>query len=233
MVSLQHALKRAWDVVHKNPRIVVGSLAALVFLYLLQELGEGELMRLDQSAYQLVVVQLRTTWLTPIMQSISELALPVVLIVMLLAVEAFAPGRRPGLCAAINLIAAVALNLILKELVHRPRPEGFRLIAESGYSFPSGHSMVAMAFYGLLAWMVWHYERDRFVRYLCVSGFCLVIVLIGLSRIYLGVHYASDVLAGFCVSIIWLVIYTKLFVPFLLDNQANNASQKPNKKPNP
>ena len=64
--------------------------------------------------------------------------------------------------------------------------------------------------------MVWHYERDHFVKHLCLAGFALVIVAVGLSRIYLGVHYASDVLAGFCVSLAWLAFYTKVFVPLLL-----------------
>jgi undecaprenyl-diphosphatase len=158
------------------------------------------------------------------MEAISELALPVVLLVMLLVVEAFAPGRRPGLCAAVNLLCAVGLNALLKQIVQRPRPEGFRLIAETGYSFPSGHSMVAMAFYGLLAWMVWHYEKDRFVKWLCVTGFCLVIVAVGLSRIYLGVHYASDVIAGFCVSIAWLVVYTRVFAPLFLPERGEGQA---------
>lgn len=205
--------------VRENLRLILAAMAACVFIWLLEEVGEGELTRLDTGAYQLFVQGLRQPWLTPYMESISELAQPVVLLVMLLAVEAFAPGRRPGACAAVNLVCAVALNVLLKQLVQRPRPDGFRLIAETGYSFPSGHSMVAMAFYGLLAWMVWHYERDRFVRWFCVIGFGLVIVLIGVSRIYLGVHYASDVIAGFCVSLIWLALYTKLVVPLMLDEK--------------
>ena len=73
-----------------------------------------------------------------------------------------------------------------------------------------------MAFYGLLIWMVWRYEKDALVRRLGVIGFGLVIVLVGLSRIYLGVHYASDVLAGFCASIAWLGVYTKLLAPVFL-----------------
>ena len=102
---------------------------------------------------------------------------------------------------------------MLKQIVQRPRPDGFRLIAESGYSFPSGHSMVSMAFFGLLAWMVWTYEKDRTMRLIWCALFSLVIVMVGVSRIYLGVHYASDVLAGFCVSLLWLVFYTKVVAP--------------------
>ena len=211
-----HAFGR---LVRENLRLVLAAVAACIFIWLLEEVGEGELTKLDTGAYLLFVQTLRQPWLTPYMESISELAQPVALLAMLLAVEAFAPGRRPGACAAVNLVCAVALNVLLKQLVQRPRPDGFRLIAETGYSFPSGHSMVAMAFYGLLAWMVWHYERDRFVRWLCVMGFGLVIALIGISRIYLGVHYASDVIAGFCVSLIWLALYTKLVVPLMLDEK--------------
>lgn len=211
-----HAFRR---LLRENLRLIFAAVAACVFIWLLEELGEDELTKLDSGAYLLFVQTLRQPWLTPYMTSISELAQPVVLLVMLLAVEAFAPGRRPGACAAVNLVCAATLNILLKQLIQRPRPDGFRLIAETGYSFPSGHSMAAMAFYGLLAWMVWHYERDRLVRWLCVAGLALVIVLIGISRIYLGVHYASDVIAGFCVSLVWLALYTKLVVPLMLDEE--------------
>ena len=200
----------------QSRRAMLVLVAVIAFIWLLFEVKKDDIMRLDAAAYSLVVMHMRTAWLTPIMQSISDLAYPVVLVVMLLVIEAFAPGHRPGLFAAVNLVLATLLNLLLKTLVQRPRPEGYRLVAESGFSFPSGHSMVAMAFYGLLIWMVWRYEKDALVRWLGVIGFGLVIVLVGLSRIYLGVHYASDVLAGFCASIAWLGVYTKLLAPIFL-----------------
>lgn len=200
----------------QSRRAMLVLVAVLVFTWLLFEIKTDDIMRMDAAAHSLVVMHIRAAWLTPIMQSISDLAHPVVLVVMLLVIEVFAPGRRPGLCAAVNLVLATLLNLLLKTLIQRPRPEGYRLVAESGFSFPSGHSMVAMAFYGLLIWMVWRYEKDSLVRRLGVVGFGLVIVLVGLSRIYLGVHYASDVLAGFCASIAWLGVYTKLLAPVFL-----------------
>lgn len=188
----------------------------VIFIAVFQNMLAGDLLRLDYYAYNIFVVRMRRAWLTPIMQSISELALPVVLMVMLLAVQAFAPGRSPGLFAALNLVGVLVVNQAFKFLVQRPRPEGFRLIAESGYSFPSGHSMIAMGFYGLLAWMAWSYERDPVVRRVSVIGFSTVVVLVGISRIYLGVHYASDVIAGFCLSFAWLMLYTTFVGPILL-----------------
>jgi len=210
---------RLRHLVQGNRGHLLAAVALVLFVAILEEVLEGDANRLDVWAYQVVVVGMRSDWLTPVMQSISELALPVVLVVMLLVVEAFAPGRRPGLVAAVNLVLVTLLNLLLKQVVHRPRPEGFRLIAETGYSFPSGHSMIAMAFYGLLAWMVWHYERDRFVKWFCMVGFALVIVAIGFSRVYLGVHYATDVIAGFCVSLAWLTFYTRIVLPLWLEDR--------------
>lgn len=210
----------------QSRRAMLVLVAVLVFTWLLFEIKTDDIMRMDAAAHSLVVMHIRAAWLTPIMQSISDLAHPVVLVVMLLVIEVFAPGRRPGLCAAVNLVLATLLNLLLKTLIQRPRPEGYRLVAESGFSFPSGHSMVAMAFYGLLIWMVWRYEKDALVRRLGVIGFGLVIVLVGLSRIYLGVHYASDVLAGFCASIAWLGVYTKLLAPvFLAPREDHRGAQ--------
>ena len=225
-MSYRTITNRALGLIRRNRGYVIAAVALVVFVEILERILEGGANRLDVWAYQLVVVRLRTPWLTPIMQSISELALPVVLLVVLLVIEAFAPGRRPGLVAAVNLALVTLLNLLLKEVVHRPRPDGFRLISETGYSFPSGHSMVAMAFYGLLAWMVWRYERDKVVKWLCMLGFALVICAIGFSRVYLGVHYATDVIAGFCVSLAWLMLYTRIVVPLWLDDEKERPDTK-------
>ena len=203
--------------VRQNWRLltVLGCLG--VFLVLLEDVLDGDLMRIDVWAYRLVVEGLRAPWLTPVMESISALATPVVLIVLLLVIAAFAPGRRPGWCCAVNLALVTVLNAGLKALIARPRPdEAIRLVTETGYSFPSGHSRAAMAFFGLIVWLVWHYERNRTQRLLLCAAFSIVIFAVGFSRVYLGVHYASDVLGGFCASMIWLAFYTRLAVPLFL-----------------
>lgn len=208
--------RRLWRLALENKRIVVLAMCAVVFVALLEDVLEGDLIRIDAAAYAIVVERLRAEWLTPVMEAFSALATPVSLIVLLLVIVAFAPGKRPGACAATNLVLVFLLNQALKFIVQRPRPDGFQLAVEQGFSFPSGHSMVAMAFFGLLAWMVWRYESDRATRIGCAVAFGIVIVLVGVSRIYLGVHYASDVLAGFCVSLAWLAVYTHVAAPLFL-----------------
>lgn len=206
-------LQAAFRLLRENGLLVMLSIALIVFLYLLQNVMSGDIRRIDGIAYQFFVVRLRRDWLTPIMQAFTSLSSPVVLAVMLVVVAAFAPGRMPGRFATANLVGIVALNFALKEIVQRPRPEGFRLIAESGYSFPSGHSMVAVAFYGFLIWLIWRFEQDEFYKRLWSLALFFVVVMVGMSRVYLGVHYFSDVIAGYCVAAVWLVIFTRIIVP--------------------
>lgn len=210
---------RARDLIVQNWRLCLCLVCATVFLYLLDEVLEGEIMRVDALAYRVIVEGMRNDCLTPAMEGISALATPTVLIVVTLAVASFAPGRRPGWCCAVNLALAAALNVLLKSLVRRPRPVGFRLAVETGFSFPSGHSMAAMAFYGLIVWLIWRSAMDRRRRVMLSAAFALVIVLIGVSRVYLGVHYASDVIGGFCVSLIWLAFYTRVVAPPFMDGR--------------
>lgn len=207
---------RVLGLARANWRVVLVAGCLALFLLLIDEIMEPDAMRVDRWAYWLFVQKLRIDWLTPVMEGFSALASPVVLVVLLLVIAAFAPGRRPGWCCALNLVLTALLNVGLKALVQRPRPEGFRLIEETGFSFPSGHSMVAMAFFGLIIWLVWRYEADRRQRLMLSAAFAVIIVMIGVSRIYLGVHYASDVIGGFAASLVWLALYTRLAVPLFL-----------------
>ena len=76
-----------------------------------------------------------------------------------------------------------------------------------GYSFPSGHSMISMAFYGLIIYYVWKNVKNIKIRNITCILLSILILLIGISRIYLGVHYASDVLGGFIISIAYLIVF--------------------------
>lgn len=103
------------------------------------------------------------------------------------------------------------LNIVLKLLFHRERPTLHRLIEETGFSFPSGHSMAAFAFYGIITYLLWRHITGRWGRSILVILCLLFILAIGISRIYLGVHYPSDVLGGYLASAAWLGLSIWIF----------------------
>ncbi len=99
------------------------------------------------------------------------------------------------------------LNVLIKVAVARPRPVfGDPLLTLTSYSFPSGHAVAATCFCGLLVAMVFSASRDMRWRALAASTAILLVILVGFSRIYLGVHYLSDVLAGFAEGLAWLAL---------------------------
>jgi undecaprenyl-diphosphatase len=103
------------------------------------------------------------------------------------------------------VIGSALLNLVLKIVFHRARPTINRLIDINGYSFPSGHSMAAFTLYGILTFLLWKHISSYRGRGLLIIISVVMIIMIGISRIYLGVHYPSDVLGGFLASSTWLI----------------------------
>lgn len=102
-----------------------------------------------------------------------------------------------------SLIGNVLINQGIKALIRRERPIN-SLIYVGGFSFPSGHAMVSMAFYGMLIYVFYKLVKNNKLKYLLMVFCAVLILLIGFSRIYLGVHYFSDVLVGFFVSLLYL-----------------------------
>ncbi|MCH1626458.1 phosphatase PAP2 family protein [Ferdinandcohnia quinoae] len=102
------------------------------------------------------------------------------------------------------LVGSSLLNLILKEVFQRARPELHRLIEITGYSFPSGHAMGAFTFYGVLTFLLWRHIPVIWGRVLLILFSGMMIVGIGVSRIYLGVHYPTDIIGGYVASAFWL-----------------------------
>ena len=103
-------------------------------------------------------------------------------------------------------ISSLVLMLLLKQLFQRKRPLSPLLKAAKGLSFPSGHAIMAVTFYGLLIYILRHTIETSWVRSLATIFLILLVLLIGFSRIYLRVHYASDVLGGFIIGLLWLII---------------------------
>lgn len=123
-------------------------------------------------------------------------------------------GLYFSLLIIVNLITGSLFNFILKQLFRRPRPELLKMIEIGGYSFPSGHSMTSLIFYGFIIYICLKYGRHWF-KYCITVLLSLLVLFIGISRIYLGVHYASDVLGGFIIGTGWLILFIRVYSSFL------------------
>ncbi len=197
-------------IIEKNYKWIIAFLCLIIVIMMLEDIFENEQLTLDILVYRLVILNLRSEPLTVIMKVITNLSSAYVLIAITLGTLIFIKNKKVGVCIASNLIVTTLLNQLLKYIIQRPRPDGYRLIAESGYSFPSGHSMVSMAFYGLIIYLIWKMVKNKKIKYISCGILGLLIPMIGFSRIYLGVHYASDVIGGFAISIAYLMLFTNV-----------------------
>ena len=199
----------------KNIKWVIVLICISIFVYLMQAVWGSRVLPIDTSGYGFVSKHFISNSLTPVMRLITQFGGTILMIVWALASLVLIKNKRIAISVVSNLVLIALLNNILKLIVRRARPTGFRLIAETGYSFPSGHSMVSMAFYGYLIYLIYKNVRNKKLRWTLITCFSLLILIIGMSRIYLGVHYTSDVFAGFLFSLGYLVIYTKLTDPIV------------------
>lgn len=190
--------------------LVLAALCLVVFICLLVEVLKGKPMRIDRLCHSLFVEKLRSPALTVVMKAVSNLASAPFIVGALVAAFVWAPCRFQVIWIAINVGTVSVINQLLKVLVHRSRPQGFRLVGAPGLSFPSGHSMAAVAFYGYGIWLVQSGTCGISPSVVVGMALACAILAIGASRIYLGVHYASDVLGGFCLTFVWLILFVRL-----------------------
>jgi len=115
-------------------------------------------------------------------------------------------------------LGGVGFNTIMKTLVHRKRPDINRMISEKGYSFPSGHSLISSLVFGYLIYKLNNTIKNKFIKYLVIGIIVCIILSVGISRIYLGVHYFSDVLCGFLEGIIILLTFLDRSVGYVQDD---------------
>ena len=179
--------------------IVVMSIAAALFGCLAVARRSGATLGFDL-AVRTGVHNWASPAMTAIARVVATLGSPIFLSVFFaIAMLAFkrVEWKRGAVTLAEVMAGAVVCNVGLKRLIHSPRPEPFFGTDPSSYSFPSGHALYSLCFYGVLATVLAAHTPERAARIaICVAA-ALLVAGIGLSRVYLGVHYPSDVIAGY------------------------------------
>jgi undecaprenyl-diphosphatase len=189
---------------------LAAAIATLIFFgWLTGEVLEGETRHFDEVTRD-AIHQLASPMLTTIMRGLSlvgsTLALTIGTIIVVVRFAMLKWGREAKLFA-ITMVGSGLLNVTLKLAFKRPRPVPFfNLTAPETYSFPSGHSLTSACFFGALAAILTARVKLRRVRIIVWIACTSMFVLIGLSRIYLGVHHTTDVIAGFAAALIWILV---------------------------
>ena len=189
--------------------LVLGFLLGALALYVFSDVAEGVAGNESQGLDQAVLAWLQgfanpqLDSFAVVMSTFGTLGVTVLLVVVLVVLGL---QRRWGAAGSLVLVTTGAqlLNNILKELFHRTRPAsvGSTTLEAQQWSFPSGHAMVSAAFYLYIAYLCWQ-VLDGGLRRLVCGGLLVLVLLIGLSRLYLGVHYVTDVVAGYLAGFIW------------------------------
>lgn len=187
----------------------------LAFLFLSKIIFTNEINTIDKNIYE-GIIALKNDCLTLCMKIITSLSSSFVILPLTFLLLFFFKEKKQKAGIICNVGGIVFLNQILKRILKRNRPNICPLLAASGYSFPSGHAMVSVAFYGFLTLLLSKKVSSKKVKHFLVIGTISLIILIGFSRIYLGVHYASDVLAGYLCAICYLYLFNKAYQTFSL-----------------
>lgn len=156
---------------------------------------QGWLQAFDTTVYQFLH-SLTCESLTQIMIVLTNIGS--VLGVILICFICLCFSKSKGLLISFHVICVVTLNHIIKYIVARPRPSVTRFVVENGFSFPSAHAMVSCALWVMIAYFL---SKKYKIKAVIV---CVIPVLIGITRIYLGVHYASDVIGGYLFALTYL-----------------------------
>ena len=211
--------KQIKEFIIKNLKWIILFIWLIGFLALTEDVFNKEIMDGDIIGYKLISKFLISDFTIPIAKFITNFGGAIFLIVLTIILLISIKNKKIGLSIFSNLAIITILNQLLKRVLQRPRPTEYRIIEETGYSFPSGHSMISMAFYGYLIYLIYKYVENKYVKWILISLLSVLICLIGVSRIYLGVHYTSDVLGGFLISISYLVIYISAVNKFLVEKR--------------
>lgn len=204
---MKEKLEKIKEFFIKNKRWIFIIICLTIFFFILEDVLDKEIEEFDNTIYIWLSIIIKEP-ITTFAKAITTMGSGYIIIPVCILSVIYFWKKKEAKYIVVNLITIFFTNQLFKRIVERPRPEGFRIVEELGYSFPSGHSMVSMAFYGFFIYLIYKKVKNKCIKWITISLLSLLILLIGISRIYLGVHYASDVIAGFLLSISYLGLFT-------------------------
>ncbi len=186
--------------------ITILSISVLI-LFIIVAQGKTEMFDFN---VLLSISSIRSPILTRLMIFISEFCNMIFIFVVVLFLLLLVKEKTHKFLVVINTLGAYLLTGFIKLIFARPRPIIFMLVNKKSYSYPSGHALISTAFYGILAYLCYKNIENKYWKY--ISPFLLIIlsIAISFSRLYLGVHYLTDVMTGILIGVIIILIEIKV-----------------------
>ena len=192
----------------KKKYLILISVFLFIFLLMLGIVLFDKDLVFDKAIYNFII-SFRCDALDKFFKTITVLGNPLS-IVIVVAVCAFIFRNKNGLLLIISALDSVIVNTIIKYIVRRDRPDVLRLISQGVYSFPSGHAMISVCVYGFLFYLDCSKIKKPWLKYISATILGILIIGVGISRIYVGVHYASDIIAGYSLALVEVILLVQL-----------------------
>lgn len=187
--------------------LIIGLFSLLAFSFVTVLIRADRIVDFDTTIIEAVQSH-ESPILTSIMKFFTVAGSTQVVVIMCLLIIFFLykvlHHRTELILFIVVVVGSPLLNFVLKEIFQRARPDLHRLIEIGGYSFPSGHAMNAFTVYGIFTFLLWRHIFNQSGRTLLLFFCSFIVFMIGVSRIYLGVHYPSDIIGGYFASSFWL-----------------------------
>lgn len=194
----------------KNFCLIISGVLLLVFVFIMINVLSQNILSFDNTIYNFISETCINEKNTPVVIFLTNFGAPIFFIILTLILMLVLWKSKKGLMIALNLINIYVINRILKYAIQRERPPmENRLVEETSFSFPSGHAMVGTAFYAFLIYIIYKDVKNKYLKYGLITFLSFIILSLVFTRVYLGVHYASDVIGGFVIAISYLIIFIK------------------------
>lgn len=193
----------------KNLRIILAVVFLILFILLTIFVLTENTYKLNDVFYS-NIIRFKSNNLTKIFKIYTVIAGKTFVLILILTALIFLKNKSTAIFLALGSLAQAALNFLIKIILKIPRPDNAVLIIEEGYGYPSGHSMCAMFVYGYIIYLINNQINKKCIKTISNIFMPIVILFVGISRVYLGVHSISDVVAGFLLGLVFLLTYIQI-----------------------